>query len=71
MAGQYKQLVQYKRESAHKTWALGSHSSHGDYMFEIHHINEEENVLISWMKKYVSSRQSVGMGRTQGRGQQI
>ncbi len=47
MAGRYKQPVQYGGESAHKSWALGSHSSLGDYMFEIHHINEEENVLIS------------------------
>jgi hypothetical protein len=47
MAGRYKQLVQYGRESAHKSWAPGDHSSLGDYMYEIHHINEEENVLIS------------------------
>jgi hypothetical protein len=39
--------VQYGRESAHKSWALGNHSSLGDYMYEIQHINEEENVLIS------------------------
>ncbi len=30
-------------ESTHKSWALGNHSSLGDYMFEI----EEENELIS------------------------
>ncbi len=47
MAGRYKQPVQYGRESAHKSWALRNHSSLGDYMFEIQHINEEENVLIS------------------------
>jgi hypothetical protein len=47
MAGRYKQPVQYRRESAHKSWAPGDHSSLGDYMFEIQHINEEENVLIS------------------------
>jgi hypothetical protein len=47
MAGRYKQLVQYGRESAHKSWALGNHSSLGDCMFEIQHINEEENVLIT------------------------
>jgi hypothetical protein len=47
MAGRYKQPVQYRRESAHKSWALGSHFSLGDYMFKIQHINEEENVLIS------------------------
>jgi hypothetical protein len=47
VAGWNKQPVQYRRESAHKSWALGNHSSLGDYMFEIQHINEEENVLIS------------------------
>jgi hypothetical protein len=47
MEGWYKEPVQYGRGSAHKSWALGNHSSLGDYMYEIHHINEEENVLIS------------------------
>ena len=47
MAGRYKQPVQCRREFAYKSWAPGDHSSLGDYMFEIHHINEEENVLIS------------------------
>jgi hypothetical protein len=49
MVGRYKQPVQYGRESEHKSWALGNHSSLGDYMFEIQYINEEkeENVLIS------------------------
>ncbi len=47
MAGQYKQPVQYGRESAHKSWALGNHSSLEDYMYEIQYINEEEDVLIS------------------------
>ena len=47
MAGRYKQAVQYGRESAHKNRAARAPSSLGDYMFEIHHINEEENVLIS------------------------
>jgi hypothetical protein len=47
MAGRYKQPVQYGRESSHKSWALGNHSSLVDYMFEVHHINEEEYVLIS------------------------
>jgi hypothetical protein len=47
MAGRYKQPVQYRRESAQKSWALGNHSSLGDYMYEIQHINEEEKVLIS------------------------
>ncbi len=45
--GLYKQPVQYGRESAHKSRAVGAHSSLGDYMFEIQHINEEENMLIS------------------------
>jgi hypothetical protein len=47
MAGRYKQPVQYGRESAHKSREARAPSSLGDYMFEIHHINEEENVLIS------------------------
>ncbi len=47
MAGWYKQPVQYGRESAHKSRAPGDHSSLGDFMYKIHHINEEENVLIS------------------------
>jgi hypothetical protein len=47
MAGRYKQPVQYGREFAHKSWAVGNHSSLGNYMFEIQHINEEENMLIS------------------------
>jgi hypothetical protein len=47
MACQYKQSVQYGRESAHKSRAARAPSSLGDYMYEIHHINEEENVLIS------------------------
>jgi hypothetical protein len=38
---------EYGRESAHKSWAPGNHSSLGDYMYEIQHINEEENMLIS------------------------
>jgi hypothetical protein len=37
-------------ESAHKSRALGSHSSLGDYMFEIQHFNKEENMLISWTR---------------------
>jgi hypothetical protein len=42
MAGRYKQPVQYGTggEFAHKSWALESHSSLGDY------ISQEENVLI-------------------------
>jgi hypothetical protein len=33
-------------ESAHKSSATRAHSSLGDYMYEIQHIDEEENVLI-------------------------
>jgi hypothetical protein len=47
MAGRYKQLVQYGRESPYKSRAAGAHSSLGDYMFEIQHINEEESELIN------------------------
>ncbi len=47
MAGQYNQPVQYGRESVHKSRAARAPSSLGDYMYEIHHINEEENMLIS------------------------
>jgi hypothetical protein len=38
---------QYGRESAQKSRAARAPFSLGDYMFEIHHINEEENELIS------------------------
>ncbi len=41
MAGRYKQPVQYGREPP----------SLGDYRFGIHHINEEENVLISGIRE--------------------
>jgi hypothetical protein len=47
MACRYKQPVRYVTESAHKSRVARARSSLGDYMFEIHHINEEENVLIS------------------------
>ncbi len=47
MAGRYKQLVQYGRESAHKSRALGNHSSLGAYMYTIQHISKEENETIS------------------------
>jgi hypothetical protein len=33
----YGGQVQYERDFAHKSWALGNHSSLGDYMFEIQH----------------------------------
>jgi hypothetical protein len=43
LSGRYKQPVQYGSKSR----AVRAHPSLGDYMFEIQHINEEENVLIS------------------------
>jgi hypothetical protein len=48
MAGRNKQPVQYGKGSAHKSRAARAPSSLGDY---IHHINEEENVLISGTRK--------------------
>jgi hypothetical protein len=47
VAGQYKQLVQYWRESTHKSRAQGATSSLGDYIYEIQHIGNEENETIS------------------------
>jgi hypothetical protein len=47
MAGRYKQLVQYGRESAYKSRALENHSSLGVYMYAIQHISKEENETIS------------------------
>ncbi len=47
MADQYKQPVQYGRESAHKSRAWGAPSSLGVYMYEIQHISKEENETIS------------------------
>jgi len=44
MAGQYKQPVQYRRESALKA---ERQEPPPHFMFEIHHINQEENELIS------------------------
>ncbi len=38
--------VQYGRESAHKSRALGIHSSLGVYMYVIQHISKEENETI-------------------------
>ncbi len=51
IGGRYKQPVQYRRESAHKSRAARAPFSLRDYTFEIHHINEEENVLISWTRE--------------------
>jgi hypothetical protein len=45
MADRYNS--RYGRERAHKSSAQAAHSSLGDQMFEIQHINEEENELIS------------------------
>jgi hypothetical protein len=39
MAGQYKEPVQYERESAHKNRAVRAHPSLGDYMFSRFNIN--------------------------------
>ncbi len=47
IAARYKQPVQYGRESAHKSRALGNHSSLGVYMYAIQHICKEENETIS------------------------
>jgi hypothetical protein len=47
MAGQYNKLVQYGRESAHKSREQGDTSSLGDYMYVIQHISKEENETIS------------------------
>ncbi len=46
MAGRYKQPVQYGEESAIKVGRQGL-PSHLETTWEIHHINEEENMLIS------------------------
>jgi hypothetical protein len=51
IAGRYKQPVQYGNESAYKSMAVRAHSSLGDYMFEIHHINEEEKVLVRGIRE--------------------
>ncbi len=40
-------LVQYGRESAHKSRAWGDPSSLGDYMYAIQHISKEEYETIS------------------------
>jgi hypothetical protein len=47
MAGRYKQLVQYGRESTDKSRALGNNSSLEVYMYAIQHISKEENETIS------------------------
>jgi hypothetical protein len=47
VAGRYKQLVQYGRESAHKSMARGASSPLGVYMNPIQHISTEENAIIS------------------------
>jgi hypothetical protein len=45
--GRYMQLVQYWRESTHKSRAQGAPSSLGVYMYTNQHINKEENETIS------------------------
>jgi hypothetical protein len=45
--GPVKQPVQYGRESAHKSRAVGAHSSPGKTTCSRFNINKEENVLIS------------------------
>jgi hypothetical protein len=47
VVGQYKQPVQYGRESTHKSRAHGAPSSLGVYMYAIQHISKEENETIS------------------------
>jgi hypothetical protein len=47
VAGRYKQLVQYGRESAHKSRAQGAPSSLGVYMYANQHISKEEKETIS------------------------
>jgi uncharacterized ferredoxin-like protein len=51
MAGQYKQPVQYGRESAHKSRARGAPSSLGVYMYVIQYISKEENETISGIRE--------------------
>ncbi len=58
MAGRYKKLERYGKESAHKSRAERAHSSLGDYMLEIHHMNEEENRLISGTREKSAVRDS-------------
>ena len=45
--GTVQTAVRYRREYAHQSRVARAHPSLGDYMFEIQHVNEEENVLIS------------------------
>jgi hypothetical protein len=47
MAGRYKQPIRYGRESAHKSRVARAPPHLETTCFEIQHINEEENVLIS------------------------
>ncbi len=51
VAGQYKQPVQYGRESAHKSIARGAPSSLGVYMYAIQYISKEENENISGIRE--------------------
>jgi hypothetical protein len=47
MEGRFQQQVQYRRESAHKSRALGNHSLLGVYIYAIQHISKEENKTVS------------------------
>ena len=47
VAGRYNKLVQYGRESAHKSRAQGDPTSLGDYINAIQHIIKEEYETIS------------------------
>ncbi len=51
VAGQYKQPVQYWRESTHKSRARGAPSSLGVYMYAIQYISKEENETISGIRE--------------------
>ncbi len=59
MEGRFQQQVQYRRESAHKSRALGNHSLLGVYIYAIQHISKEENKTVSgaWEKSAVAVRQ--------------
>jgi hypothetical protein len=59
MVGRNKQPVRYRGESAHKSRVARAHPSLGDYMFEIQHIKEEDNVLISRTREKTAVGDSV------------
>jgi hypothetical protein len=47
MAGRYNKLVQYRRESAHKSRAQGGLASFDDYMNANQHLIQEKYETIS------------------------